>query len=188
MKAETQRSREFLSLNFGDVMWKPRTQAWPRFWPRDEREQIQRVARAARESGIASFRVPRADHSTTLLCIVASNTNFLNDGWSVLLVSTFSSFTETKVLKKINYILSMVISTENVKIDSLGQSRTKQAPILFGSPLQGAPPWAGAGLLHKRVRFLVPLPHVSLHADQAPQLDQFPATKGNEAEGWVFRI
>ena len=153
MKAETQKSREFLSLNFGDVMWKPKTQAWPRFWPRDEREQIQRVARAAREYGTASFRVPRADHSTTLLCIVASNTNFLNDGWSILLVSTFSSFTETKVLKKLIIYCQWLFLQKTWKFDSLGQWRTKQAPILFGSPLQGAPPWAGAGLLHKRVRF-----------------------------------
>ena len=60
--------------------------------------------------------------------------------------------------------------------------RTKQASVLFASPEQNAPPWDGAGLLHKRDRTLLPLPHVLLQADQAPQEDQFPATRDNEGE------
>ena len=63
-----------------------------------------------------------------------------------------------------------------------GHWRTKQASILFASPLQGAPPLGGAGLMHRRVRLLVPFPHVSLQADQGPQGDQFATNKGKEAE------
>ena len=41
-------------------------QAWPRIWTRDDREQIQQVARAGLERGTTGLRVPRADHSATL--------------------------------------------------------------------------------------------------------------------------
>ena len=42
------------------------SQAWPRIWTRDDREQIQQVARAGLEPGTAGLRVRRADHSATL--------------------------------------------------------------------------------------------------------------------------
>ena len=41
-------------------------QAWPRIWTRDDREQIQQVARAGLEPGTAGLRVRRADNSATL--------------------------------------------------------------------------------------------------------------------------
>ena len=41
-------------------------QAWPRIWTRDDREQIQQVARAELKPGAARLRVRRADHSATL--------------------------------------------------------------------------------------------------------------------------
>ena len=41
-------------------------QAWPRILTRDDREQIQQVARAGLEPWTAGLRVRRADHSATL--------------------------------------------------------------------------------------------------------------------------
>ena len=41
-------------------------QAWPRIWTRDDRAQIQQVARAGLEPGTAGLWVRRADHSATL--------------------------------------------------------------------------------------------------------------------------
>ena len=41
-------------------------QAWPRNWTRDDRAQIQQVARAGLEPGTAGLRVRRADHSAAL--------------------------------------------------------------------------------------------------------------------------
>ena len=41
-------------------------QAWPRTWTRDDREQIQQVARAGLEPGTAELGVWRSDHSATL--------------------------------------------------------------------------------------------------------------------------
>ena len=41
-------------------------QAWPRIRTRDDREQIQQVARAGLEPGTAGLRVRRADHSARL--------------------------------------------------------------------------------------------------------------------------
>ena len=41
-------------------------QARPRIWTRDDRAQIQQVARAGLEPGTAGLRVRRADHSATL--------------------------------------------------------------------------------------------------------------------------
>ena len=41
-------------------------QAWPRIWTRDDREQIQQVARAGLEPGTAGLRVQPTDHSATL--------------------------------------------------------------------------------------------------------------------------
>ena len=57
-------------------------QAWPRIWTRDDREQIQKVARAEHEPGTAGLRVQRADHLATLppfyqTIIVTKKTFFL---------------------------------------------------------------------------------------------------------------
>ena len=41
-------------------------QAWPRISTRDDRENIQQVARAVLELGTAGLRVRRADHIDTL--------------------------------------------------------------------------------------------------------------------------
>ena len=40
--------------------------AWPRIWTRDDREQVQQVARAGLEPGTAGLQVRRADHLATL--------------------------------------------------------------------------------------------------------------------------
>ena len=41
-------------------------QAWLRIWTRDDRDQIQQMARAGLELGTAGLRVWRADNSATL--------------------------------------------------------------------------------------------------------------------------
>ena len=66
---------------------------------------------------------------------------------------------------------------EAAESDSLGQWSLKHDPVSLESPLQGAPSWAGVGLLQERVRLLVPLPQVSLQGDHAPQSDHIPSTE-----------
>ena len=61
--------------------------------------------------------------------------------------------------------------------DSLGQWSLKHNPMSLESPLQGAPSWAGVGLLQECVRLLVPLPQVLLQGDHAPQSDHIPSTE-----------
>ena len=43
---------------------------WPRIWTRDNREQIQQVARSGLESRTAGLRARRADHSVMLFFVV----------------------------------------------------------------------------------------------------------------------
>lgn len=43
-------------------------------------------------------------------------------------------------------------------------------------PRQGLPPLRGTGLLHTRVRFCWPLPHLELHSDHCDHGDQPPFT------------
>ena len=61
--------------------------------------------------------------------------------------------------------------------DSLGQWSLKHDPVSVELPLQGAPSWAGVGLLQERVRLLVPLPQVLLQGDHAPQSDHIASTE-----------
>ncbi len=46
-------------------------------------------------------------------------------------------------------------------------------------PAQAAPPFEGAGLLHRRVRVWSPLPQVLLQEPQADQAPQLPLTAKN---------
>ena len=63
----------------------------PRIWTRDDRVQVQQVARAALEPGTAELRVRRADHSATLppvcrLSLLASYSPEINDNFEHLYV------------------------------------------------------------------------------------------------------
>ena len=57
-----------------------------------------------------------------------------------------------------------------------GQLRSKQAMVSDADPTQSAPPPAGAGLLHCRVRVVFPSPHVLLQEDQTLHADHRPST------------
>lgn len=52
------------------------------------------------------------------------------------------------------------------------------------TPVQGAPPLAGAGSSHTRTRDLFPMPHEVVQVPQGPQRDHFPST-GLEVGGIV---
>lgn len=48
--------------------------------------------------------------------------------------------------------------------------------VSLSSPIQFSPPKYGAGLLHIRLRILVPFPHVAVHSDHCSHPDQCPST------------
>lgn len=48
--------------------------------------------------------------------------------------------------------------------------------LCTADPWQGLPPLSGTGLLHTRVRFCCPLPHLELHSDHCDHGDQPPLT------------
>ena len=58
----------------------------------------------------------------------------------------------------------------------LGQGMLLHGSSSLFEPSQSGPPFSGAGLVHSRLRFLVPPPHVTVQSPHFPQSDQFPFT------------
>lgn len=63
---------------------------------------------------------------------------------------------------------------------SPGQSVLLHGFVSLVFPVHPLPPFDGGGLLHRRIRVMLPSPHVVVHADQGDQRPQFPSARARD--------
>lgn len=65
----------------------------------------------------------------------------------------------------------------HVTASSPGQSVLLHDLVSLALPVQPLPPLGGGGLLQRRTRVMLPLPHVVVHEDHGDQRPQFPSER-----------
>ena len=82
-------------------------------------------------------------------------------------------------ITKQHYEVNMATKITLPQVHSLGQGRRLQLDDSDVEPVQLAPPWAGAGLVHERERDHVPSSQVVLHVPQGLHDVHAPSTGRN---------